>query len=606
MSRTRSLGLAALLALAIAPQAGAGNAAVGVSGTPFLAELGPHVETLLDPTRALTVEQVMRPEWSARFAPNAVATPSFGFTRAAVWVRFRLESSAHAPETIMLELGMARMRHFTWYVVGDESVEDTLACGAMDAPAQRHPLPRYPTMSLSIPAGATRTVYARAESDAAIWLPLVAGTPLAFEDFASHRNFWDFAYVGFCAALAMLSFGLWVAGGRSRLYLSVSFAMVFGLLHVMIFNGLYAWLGGPWPQWVSYQGLPLCVMLFALAFARFAADYLAWDKLTALERNALMATYALCAAAAAMCVVLPFSTLMKIVLPLQVLSLSVPAAVSASVSLRRRGRGMSLFLAAWLVLIAAVLLLVLQFAGLVPIIVPPAEALRIALPSVFFVFMLAGSNAQQAVLQMQAQVAQLNEAETRSRLEALRYQLNPHFLFNTLTSIEELSHDAPARIPRLVGRLAEFLRLRLKPEPSSEITLARELDSVRAYLEIEQVRFEERLRVEYSIAPGAGACLVPELVLMPLVENALKYGFEDSEHLRLRIYASARDGHLILRVENNGNLRVDRRKHGAGVGTINLRERLALKYGGEGSFWLAQEGDAVVAEVRIPATERNQ
>ncbi len=599
--------VAAGLACAAADACGAPVPPVVIDGTPFLTELGPHITTLVDPEARLSVDDVMAPEWSARFEPSTQRIPTFGFTRAAVWVRFTITSSATRDESVILELSMARMSHFEWFVIHDGRIEQSLACGNKDNRSGVHPRSRFPTISFIVPAGETRTVYARANSEASVWLPLVIGSPIEFDDFASHRNFWDFAHVGFCAALSLLSLGLWLAGGRNRLYLSVAVAMAFGLLHVAVFNGIYAWFGGPWASWFSYQGLPVSVMLFAIFFAKFGQDYLGWENLTGTERNALLSTYIVCGLAAIAVAYLPYVISATLAMPLEILGIAVPASVSASVAVRTRSRGMMLFMLAWCVLLLALILLIVQFFAIIPVLIPPVDLMRVILPSVFFIFMLSGANAQRAALQMQAKVATLEKAETEARLAALRYQLSPHLLFNTLTSITALSHDAPARIPQLVGRLADFLRLRLKPDSSHEITLARELESVRAYLDIEQVRFEERLKVDYDIPPATKSYLVPELMLMPLVENAVKYGFEDSEILRIRIEARIHDSTLVLRVENNGRLRSDRRRSsGAGVGTKNLVARLKLQYGDVASFSLAQKGDLVVAEVEVPATKSSQ
>ncbi len=604
---TLLLRCALSLLLPFAAAAGLRAAQAGpilIDGQPFFHELGPRVSTLFDPGGNLTIGDVTSPEWSARFEPSTRQIPSFGFTSAALWVRFTIASTSARDESVIVELGMSRMRHFEWFVVDRGAVEKSLACSIGDAADSWRSRSRYPVMAFILPAGETRTIYARARSDASMWFPLVLGSPTEFDNFASRRDFWDFSHVGFCAALALLSFGLWLAGARNRLYLSVALAMTFGLLQIIIFNGTYAWLGGPWVSWVSFQGLPVCVLLFAAAFARFGQDYLGWESLIRPERIALRTAYILCAAAAVAVAFIPYALSMALVLPLEVIALAVPAAVSASVALRRRGRGMFLYLLAWLLLMAGIILMILQFYGAMPVMVAPADVMRIILPSVFFIFMLSGATAQRQVLQMQAKVATLQQAETEARLAALRYQVNPHLLFNTLTSITELSHEAPARIPQLVGRLADFLRQRLRPEPSSDITLASELESVRAYLDIEQVRFEERLKVDYDITPEAGTCLVPDLMLMPLVENAVKYGFEDSEVLCIRIAARVRGGRLSLRVENNGRLRSDRgRAHGTGLGMENIRARLTLRYGTDANFGLRQEGELVAATLEIPAAK---
>lgn len=606
MPQPRLMPLAAIFALTFGWAVEAAGAAdpppLVVDGQPFLTGLGGHLALFEDPSGTLTVDDVLSQPQASRFAPARGAVPSLGFTKSAIWLRVDIQSRSTRDETVLVELGMSRMRQFEWFVVDQGRVASSLACGTADAGAR--PRPRHPTISLVIPAGGKRTVYARAASDASIWLPLMAGAPMEFEQFAARRDFRDFFIAGFWLALVLLSLGLWTVGGRNGLYLSVAAAMIFGLLQVVIFNGIYAWLGAPWADWFSYQGLQVCVMLFVMAFARFGQDYLGWGNLYPLERNALRATYILCGAAAIVVAIVPYALSVRFVLPLEILALTVPAGVAMSVALRRRGRGMILFLLALLVLLAAVVLLVLQFFSIIPVLLAPSAMMNVTLPSVFFIFLLSGAAAQRAVLQMRAEVAAMQSAQTEARLEALRYQLNPHFLFNTLTTIEELSHIAPARIPRLIGRLADFLRLRLDPVRSSSITLEQELASVRAYLDIEKVRFEERLGVDYDIAPEAEKCLVPELILTPLVENAVKYGFEDSEVLRIRIAAHVHNGTLSLRVENNGRLQPRRRRApGVGVGTENIRERLALEYGPRAAFKLEQIGDFVVADVEMPAVK---
>ncbi len=576
---------------------------VVIDGKPFFTAITSHAAFLQDPTGKLTIEDVMSPELSPRFESSAQQIPSFGFTRAAIWVRFTIESSSNRDETVLAELGMSRLSRFDWYVVAGGRVEQTLACGLNAISTDRLGASRHPTISLIVPVGEKRSVYARAQSDTAIWLPLEIGSPLVFDNVTSHRNFWDFALIGFCSALAMLSFGLWAAGARNRLYLSVAIAMAAGAFYFAIFNGLYVWLGGPWPHWVSRQGMLMFAMIFTIMFIKFTQDFLGWDKFSRVEKSIFVAVYIVAGALMLLCAVGPYGVSVIYVQPVQFLAFGMAAVISARQWFRRRGAGLGLFVLAWAVLFSGHFFLFLQIIGLGPMAaVSPYDALRFILPAVFMIFMLAGASAQRAVLQMQTRVATLEKAETEARLGALRYQLNPHFLFNTLTSIEELSHEAPSRIPRLVRRLADFLRLRLEPE--SSIRLVQEIESVRAYLDIEQVRFEERLKVVYDIDADAEACLVPELVLMPLVENAIKFGFLDSETLEICIAARIHKRKLILRVKNNGSLQRDRKQpRGAGVGTQNLRARLSLKYGDAAKFNLEQKDGFVIAEVEIPAVK---
>ena len=197
---------------------------------------------------------------------------------------------------------------------------------------------------------------------------------------------------------------------------------------------------------------------------------------------------------------------------------------------------------------------------------------------------------------------------TEAQLQALRYQLNPHFLYNTLTSIDALSRQAPQRIPDLVRKLATYLRLRLHPSADGMATVESEMDSIRAYLDIEQVRFEESLRVTYEIGPGVEACRVPEMLFQPLVENAVKHGMPPDGALELLIRVSRKGGQVEICVENNGHLGGDGvpcRVEG-GVGLRNERERLARVYGDAARFELREEAGRVVAEIRLPVEEEEK
>jgi sensor histidine kinase YesM len=133
----------------------------------------------------------------------------------------------------------------------------------------------------------------------------------------------------------------------------------------------------------------------------------------------------------------------------------------------------------------------------------------------------------------EVQTIQLQHELVEARLEALRMQLNPHFLFNTLHAISSLIHDNPQAADRVVARLSELLRLTLDQSKPQEVPLSEEMAFLDRYLEIEQTRFAERLRVEKEISPETQQALVPYLILQPLVENAVRHGIEPREDLGL-------------------------------------------------------------------------
>jgi two-component system, LytTR family, sensor kinase len=181
----------------------------------------------------------------------------------------------------------------------------------------------------------------------------------------------------------------------------------------------------------------------------------------------------------------------------------------------------------------------------------------------------------------EVQTAQLQRQLTEARLDALRMQLNPHFLFNTLHAISALIHDNPDAADRIVARLSELLRLSLDQTKPQEVPLHEEMGFLDRYLEIEQTRFSDRLRVEKKIEPDTGNALVPYLILQPLVENAIRHGIEPREEAgRLSIQARRNNGTLELRVSDNGaGLEAKGGPIQEGIGLSNTRSRLRHLYG---------------------------
>ncbi|WP_082836130.1 sensor histidine kinase [Croceicoccus bisphenolivorans] len=209
----------------------------------------------------------------------------------------------------------------------------------------------------------------------------------------------------------------------------------------------------------------------------------------------------------------------------------------------------------------------------------------------------------------------LENQATSAQLAMLRYQLNPHFLFNTLNSISTLvllKQTEPANA--MLSRLSSFLRYTLINPPTGRVTIAQEIDTLKLYLDIERMRFEERLRTRFDIAPESARALLPSLLLQPLVENAIKYAVSPqeagaeitvrSERIGDRLRVSVTDtgpgiprGHqpdeVVGRVHGDG-------ARSTGVGLANIRERLAQAYGENQHFEIRsrpQEGFAVIIEI---------
>ncbi len=190
--------------------------------------------------------------------------------------------------------------------------------------------------------------------------------------------------------------------------------------------------------------------------------------------------------------------------------------------------------------------------------------------------------------------------ETRladARVQLLRSQLNPHFLFNALNSVAALVRHDPAQAGAMLERLSRFYRIASQTEGRQLVSVAEEVGFARQYLEIERVRFGGRLSVEIDVDRAAAEALVPALILQPLVENAVKHGIACTVGPgRVRIVARRDDG-LYITVENNGAFDPTHE----GVGLANTRERLRHLYGDGHALRIASWRGGTLVELRIPA-----
>jgi hypothetical protein len=192
----------------------------------------------------------------------------------------------------------------------------------------------------------------------------------------------------------------------------------------------------------------------------------------------------------------------------------------------------------------------------------------------------------------------------QAQLKMLRYQLNPHFLFNTLNAISTLILDNQNRkANHAVTRLSEFLRYTLDQDPMKKVTLRQEIEALDLYLGTERLRFGERLRLEYAIEEPALGALVPSLLLQPLLENSLKYAVSSREQGGMvRIEGRTRDGRLELSVIDDGPglregaLSSERR----GVGLSNTRERLTVLYGENCRFAVLNSHPGLRIDMALP------
>ena len=196
--------------------------------------------------------------------------------------------------------------------------------------------------------------------------------------------------------------------------------------------------------------------------------------------------------------------------------------------------------------------------------------------------------------------AQLAEAQ----LTVLKMQLDPHFLFNTLHAVSSLMHEDLEAVDEMITRLSDLLRLSLENVNDQEVTLKREMEFLQGYVEIQRTRFRDRLTVHMDIDPVAFDAMVPNMILQPLVENAVTHGIAPrSTAGEIRIRARRADGLLRLEVIDNGKGLADDLANlsNKGLGLANTRARLRQLYGGRYHFSL-QRGtpEGVVVTLEIP------
>jgi sensor histidine kinase YesM len=200
----------------------------------------------------------------------------------------------------------------------------------------------------------------------------------------------------------------------------------------------------------------------------------------------------------------------------------------------------------------------------------------------------------------------LENQASSAQLAMLRYQLNPHFLFNTLNSISTLVLlKQTERANAMLARLSSFLRYTLANEPTAKVTLAQEVETLKLYLEIEKMRFEDRLRPHFRIEPETIGARLPSLLLQPLIENAIKYAVTPAENGADIWITAAREGQAVrIEVADNGDGSGGEiaASPSTGVGLANIRDRLSQAYGGAHRFETRQNergGFSVIIEIPL-------
>ena len=196
----------------------------------------------------------------------------------------------------------------------------------------------------------------------------------------------------------------------------------------------------------------------------------------------------------------------------------------------------------------------------------------------------------------QTRATQLEKSLAQAQLHNLRLQMQPHFLFNTLNTISSVMYEDVRVADKMIARLSDLLRMSLEQGGAQEVTLEREIEFLRLYVETMKARFEERLNVAIDAADDTRGALVPPLLLQPLVENSIRYGADAHSIVEVQVSARRENGTLLLEVRDHGPGMKGARR---GIGLTNTEERLDRLYGGSDHLDLRNDGGLVVT-VKVP------
>lgn len=211
----------------------------------------------------------------------------------------------------------------------------------------------------------------------------------------------------------------------------------------------------------------------------------------------------------------------------------------------------------------------------------------------YYAFIILEKSKAQEILNLKWEASK-NEIE----LKNLRAQLNPHFLFNSLNSIRALVGINPDQAKTSITELSTLLRQSINLGKMRVISLRDELDLVKIYLDLEQIRFEERLQIEYQVSEDSLPCEIPPLMIQTIVENGIKHGISKSiDGGFIRLISSYSNSELQLEIRNTGHLNPS--NNGGGIGVSNSKKRLEILYGKEAEFSIFQDKDEVVVKINI-------
>ncbi len=629
VSRCLTFVIAGLIELGLSA-AEPGARAMATTGTGEAVDAAAWCEVLRDPGGRLGLAELLAGTGPGRFRPMGTTRRSFGFTDDVFWLRWRLRNDGTNRVQPVMELGSTRFAELDWHVVRGTNAVLVERMGMMRAGVARRLDTRLPAFGVELDPGEEVDVYLRAWTQASVYFLPTLHPSLEVHGGARLRaEAWTLAGAGLMASVMVLGTVFGVLG-RERLYgISAGLVLVHGVF-CFIHAGYWTWLGWPWATDMVW--LPLTAMNHVCSFMAtwFTREFLGRDAIGRTSDRILTGTMWGTLAMAAGMLVLPYrggvpglvehgpagflawlrsSTSVAGGVNTVNVTVFLVCALVATVQWLTQRKGLALWLALmWTAAFVLRLALGLQWQGVMPFVLAPASALLCLFAMMPVLFLVLSAARILGLAKERRRAQQMEHALVESRFSALRYQMNPHFLFNSLNSANGLVLEDASRAPGFLLLLARYLRSSLDGAPDGRVSLGRELAMAADYLAIEKVRFEESLQVELNVPEALNSCEVPELLLQPLLENAIRHGSRDASNvLRVRVVASLHESRLCLVVANTGRLQPEvtlpddgPRRCDGGVGLSNLRERLGLLFGSRCTMEVSEERGWVFVRLVLP------
>jgi hypothetical protein len=559
-----------------------------------------QIQYLVDQSRLLTAADVLGAppgEWTQNAAAMDV---SFGYTTAAVWCRIKFSSSTDTP--VVVELPTTRIDHVDWFRVTGNTAMSMGSNGYYDIAGIPLAPQRYPSVQLPQSATGDYQVLFRAVSDCALAIPIRIHPAAKLSSVELIRCARGHLEIGVALAIAAVCMTLALLFRDIALAL-LGFCGVTVICYGMLFDSVLTLPGYSLPAWLPRIGCNLTGSLQALLMLAFCAAHAETKNLSRFDRLVLALGSCTTVLFMLLHIWVPYSTLVPWLNGICILDSMCSVWI---ISLRYRSDRNPQDLLPVITLMLSHgpgMLLILYFHGYYFTYLSPRSLRIIAMPIVFcgLLFCLLQRRRTAENLRLHAALARVGESE--ARLMALRYQLNPHMLMNCLTAISSLSRRSPEQIPSAIHNLANILHARLKPATGFRWTLDQELKLARSLVELEQLRFDGQLHFSESIFADTHNCSLPEMLLQPLVENAVKYCSTETRSPELRIEARMERDLLLIRVVNSVDIDTGvTLAEGFRIGHANIRERLDLTYGSRAQFRFSVREASAIAEIRIPQT----